>query len=150
MLPYPLINFAIQKQYQNEPNFNGVYSRNNLANIKDRTFVINLDEFKSMRAHWIALYMNGNNIIYFDSFGVEHIPKEIKEFIRNKNIITNIYSLQACDSIMCEHFCIRFNDFTFKSKSILDDANLFFPNDDEKSDSIIKNSFCEQVFKNLG
>ena len=80
-----------------------------------------------MRGHWIALYMNGNNIIYFDSFGVEHIPKEIKEFIRNKNIITNIYSLQACDSIMCEHFCIRFNDFTFKSKSILDDANLFFP-----------------------
>ena len=138
---YLVINFSIQKQYQNEPNFNGVYSRNNLANIKDRTFVINLDEFKSMRTHWIALYMNGNNMIHFDSFEVEHIPKEIKEFIGNKNITKNIYSLQACDSIMCGYFCIRFNDFTFKSKSMLDDANLFFPNDDEKSDSIIKKFF---------
>ena len=138
---YLVINFSIQKQYRNEPNFNGVYSRNNLANIKDRTFVINLDEFKSMRTHWIALYMNGNNMIHFDSFGVEHIPKEIKEFIGNKNITKNIYSLQACDSIMCGYFCIRFNDFTFKSKSMLDDANLFFPNDDEKSDSIIKKFF---------
>ena len=141
MPPYLVINFSIQKQYQNEPNFNGVYSRNNLANIKDRTFIINLDEFKSMRTHWIALYMNGNNMIHFDSFGVEHIPKEIKEFIGNKNITKNIYSLQACDSIMCGYFCIRFNDFTFKSKSMLDDANLFFPNDDEKSDSIIKKFF---------
>ena len=138
---YLVINFSIQKQYRNEPNFNGVYSRNNLANIKDRTFIINLDEFKSMRTHWIALYMNGNNMIHFDSFGVEHIPKEIKEFIGNKNITKNIYSLQACDSIMCGYFCIRFNDFTFKSKSMLDDANLFFPNDDEKSDSIIKKFF---------
>ena len=138
---YLVINFSIQKQYRNEPNFNGVYSRNNLANIKDRTFVINLDEFKSMRTHWIALYMNGNNMIHFDSFEVEHIPKEIKEFIGNKNITKNIYSLQACDSIMCGYFCIRFNDFTFKSKSMLDDANLFFPNDDEKSDSIIKKFF---------
>ena len=141
MPPYLVINFSIQKQYQNEPNFNGVYSRNNLANIKDRTFIINLDEFKSMRTHWIALYMNGNNMIHFDSFEVEHIPKEIKEFIGNKNITKNIYSLQACDSIMCGYFCIRFNDFTFKSKSMLDDANLFFPNDDEKSDSIIKKFF---------
>ena len=141
MPPYLVINFSIQKQYQNEPNFNGVYSRNNLAKIKDRTLIINLDEFKSMRTHWIALYMNGNNMIHFDSFGVEHIPKEIKEFIGNKNITKNIYSLQACDSIICGYFCIRFNDFTFKSKSMLDDANLFFPNDDEKSDSIIKKFF---------
>ena len=94
-----------------------------------------------MRTHWIALYMNGNNMIHFDSFEVEHIPIEIKEFIGNKNITKNIYSLQACDSIMCGYFCIRFNDFTFKSKIMLDDANLFFPNDDEKSDSIIKKFF---------
>ena len=53
--------------------------------------VINLDEFKSIGTHWIVLYVNGNNIIYFDSFGVEHIPKEIKKFIGKKNVITNIY-----------------------------------------------------------
>ena len=77
MPPNPLTNFAIQKYYQNEPKFNGAYSRNNLPKIKNGTYVINLDEFKLIGTHWIALYVNGNNIIYFDSFGVEHIPQEI-------------------------------------------------------------------------
>ena len=75
---YPLTNFEIQKYYQNEPKFNGAYSRNNLPNLKDRAYVINLDEFKSIETYWIALYMNNNNILYFDSFGAEHIPKELK------------------------------------------------------------------------
>ena len=61
----------------------------------------NLDEFKSIEIHWIALFVNSNNIIYFDSFGVEHIPKEIKQFSGNKNIISNIYRIQACDLIRC-------------------------------------------------
>ena len=64
--------------------------------------------------------MNGNNVIYFDSFGVEHIPKEIKKSIRNKNIITNIYIIQAYDFIMCGYFCVGFNDFMLKSKSLRD------------------------------
>ena len=57
--------------------FNGFYSRNSLPKIKDQTYVINLDEFKSIGTHWIALYVNSNDVIYFDSFGVEHIRKEI-------------------------------------------------------------------------
>ena len=61
----------------------------------------NLAEFKSIEIHWIALFVNSNNIIYFDSFGVEHIPKEIKQFSGNKNIISNIYRIQACDLIRC-------------------------------------------------
>ena len=83
MLPYPLINFKIQK-YQNEPRFNGCYSKNNIPKIKDRACVINPDEYKSMATHWIALFVNGDNVIYFDSFGVEHIPKEIKDYRQQK------------------------------------------------------------------
>ena len=101
MPPLPLTNFEIQKYYQNEPKFNDIYSRCNKY-----SYAINLDKFKSIETHWIAFYMNGNNIICFDSFGVEHIPKEIKKFIGSKNIITNIYRIQAYDSIMCDSFVL--------------------------------------------
>ena len=77
-----------------EINLNGVYSINILSKIKDGAYVINLGEFKSIGTHWIAFYVNGNNIIYFDSFGVEHIPKEIKKSIGSKNIITKIYRIR--------------------------------------------------------
>ena len=80
--------------------------------------------------------MNGNNR-YFDSFDVEHIPKEIKKFIENKNIITNIYRIYAYKSIMSGHFCIGFIDFMLKGKSLLDYTNLFSPNDYEKHDQVI-------------
>ena len=73
MPPYPLTNFEIQKYYQNEPKFNDVYSRNNLPKIKDGTYVINLDEYKSIGVHWIALYVNAENVTYFHNFGVEHV-----------------------------------------------------------------------------
>ena len=79
-----LTKFEIQKYYQNKPKLNGVYFRNNLPKIKDVAYVINLDEYKSIGTHWISWYVNGNNIICFDSFGVGHIPKEIKKFIGNK------------------------------------------------------------------
>ena len=69
--------FEIQKYYQNKPKLNVVYSRNNLSKAKDRAYVINTDECKSIGIHWVVFYMNGNNLIYFDSLGVEHIPKEI-------------------------------------------------------------------------
>ena len=85
--------------------------------------------------------MNGNNIIYFDSFGVEHIPKEIKKFIGNKNIITNIYRIQAYNSIMCGYFCIGFIDFMLKGKILLEHTNLFSSNDYEKNDKIILKYF---------
>ena len=93
MPPHSLTNFEIQKYYQNEPKFNGVYSRNNLPKIKDRAYVINLDEYKSIGNHWIALYVHNINVTYFDSFGVQDIPKDIKKFIGDKNIITNIYRI---------------------------------------------------------
>ena len=103
--------------------------------------MINLDEYKSIGTHWIALYVNAKTVTYFDSFGVEYIPKEIRKFIANKNIITNVYRIQAYDSIMCGYFCIRFIDFMSKSKSLLDYGNSFSPNDYEKNDKIILKYF---------
>ena len=67
---HSLTNFVIQKYYQTEPKLNGVYSRNDLLKIKDGAYVINLNEFKSIGTHWIALYVDSNNIIYFGIFGV--------------------------------------------------------------------------------
>ena len=92
MLLHPLTNFEIQKYYENYPRFNGVYSRNNLSTIKDGTYIINLNEK--------ALYVNTENVTNFSSFGAEHILEEIKNLIGKKNIMANIYRIQACDSIM--------------------------------------------------
>ena len=77
MPPHPLTNFDKQKYYQNEPILNGVYSRDNLLKMKDGAYVINLDEYSDIGNHWIALYVQTNDVTYFDSFGVEHIPEEI-------------------------------------------------------------------------
>ena len=94
MPPHPLPSFEIQKYFQSETKFNKVYSRNNSPIIKNGTYVLNLAESKSIGSHWIALYVTVNNIVYFDSFGVEHIPKEIKKIIGNESITTNIYGKQ--------------------------------------------------------
>ena len=105
--PHPLTNFEIQKYYQNEPRFNGVYSRDNLPNkIKDGAYVINLDEYSDIGTHWVALYIKNNDVTYFDSFGVEHIPKEIKIFIDKSIVVANIFRIQAYDSVMRGYFCI--------------------------------------------
>ena len=128
MLPHPLTNFEIQKYYQNEPKFNGVYSRDNLPKIKDGVYVINLDEHSNIGTHWIALYLLNNDIAYFDSFGIEHIPKKIRAFTGNKNIKRNISRIQAYDSIMCEYFCIGCINFMLAEKSLTDFTNLFSPN----------------------
>ena len=81
--------------------------------------------------------MQNNNVTYFDSFGVEHIPKEIKAFIKNKNIKTNIFRVQAYDSVMCGYFFIGFIDFMFKGKTLTEYTNLFSLNNFEKNDDII-------------
>ena len=131
MPPHPLSNFEIQKYYQNELKFNGVYSRNNSPKIKDGAYVINLDEYKSIRRQWIVLYVNSDNVTYFNSFGVEHILKEIKKCIGNKNITKNIYRIQAYDSVICEYFCTEFINFMLKGKLLLDCTNLYSPKEYE-------------------
>ena len=141
MLPHHLTNFEIQKNYQNELKFNGAYSRNNLSKIKYGAFIINLDEYELIGTLSTTLYVNDNNVTYFDSFGVEHIPKEIKKFIGNKNIIMTIYRMPAYNSIMSEYFWIGFNDFILKNKSLLKHSNSFSPSDYENNDKIILKYF---------
>ena len=93
--PPPLTNFEMQKYYQNEPRFNGVFSRNNLPKtIKDGAYVINLDKYADLGTHWIALFCNRNEVFYFDRFGVEYVLEEIKKIVRNENIIANIFRVQ--------------------------------------------------------
>ena len=87
------------------------------------------------------MYVNNKTIIYFDSFEVEHIPKEIMKFIARKKIITNIYRIQAYHSITCGYFCIGFINFMFNGNSLTDYTNLFSPSDFNKNDDIILNYF---------
>ena len=100
-----------------EHRFNGVFSRNNLhEKIKDGAYVINLDEYADISTHWIALFCNKSKIDYFDSFGVEHVPEEIRKFMGNKNKIANIFRLQRSNSIMCGYFFIAFIDFILEGR----------------------------------
>ena len=147
--PHPLTSFEIQGYYQNEPRFNGFFSRDNLPNtIKNETSETSRAKcgkraYRDIGTHWVALYVNNKTATYFDSFGVEHIPKEIMKFIgsNNKNIITNIYRIQAYDSIMCDCFCIGFINFMFNGNSLTDYTGLFSPNDLKKNDEIILKYF---------
>ena len=139
---HPLANFEIQKYYKNKPRFNGAFSRNNLPKkIKDAAYIINLDEYADVGTHWIALFCNRNEIAYFNSFGAEHVPEEIKEFIGKKTIKANIFWVQANDSVMCGYFCIGFIDFMLAGKKLTDYTNLFSPHDFKKNDNIILSYF---------
>ena len=116
-----------------------MYSRNNLPNkIKKGAYVINLDEYENT-----GLFVKPIYTIYFDSFGIEHIPKEINKFIGNNDIKSNIFRIQAYDSIMCGYFCIEFVNYMLKGKTLLDYTNLFSPSDFKKNDQVIK-----RIFKN--
>ena len=148
MPPHPLTNFEIQKYYKNQTRFNGVYSRDNLPNkIKDGAYVINLDEYSDIGTHWVALYVKNNDVTYFDSFGVEHIPKEIKAFIDlSLSITANTFRIQAYNSIMCGYFCIGFIDFMLAGKTLTEFTNLFSPNNFKKNDDIILNYFMNNAY----
>ena len=147
MPPHPLTNFEIQKYYKNQSNFNGFFSRDNLLNkIKDGDYVINLDQYSDIGTHWVALYVNNNDITYFDSFGVEHIPEEIETVIKNKNIKTKIFRIQAYDSIMCGYSCIGFINFMLNGKTLTKYTNIFSSNNFKKNDGIILSYFKDYNF----
>ena len=137
LLPFHhLTNIEISEYYANEPRFNSVYSRNNLLNkIEKRAYVINLDEYENTGMHWVSLFVKANKDFF--------IPKEINKLIGNNNIESNIFRIQAYDSIMCGYFCIEFINYMLKGKTLLDYANLFSPNNFKKNDRVIK-----RIFKN--
>ena len=89
--------------------------------------------------------MQNNNVTYFNSFGVEHIPKEVKTSLQNKNIITNIFRTQAYNLIMRGYFCIGVIDFMLAGRTLAECANLFSPNNFQKNDSIILNYFMSNT-----
>ena len=111
--------------------------------IKKGAYVTNLHEYENTGMHWIALFVKTNEVIYFDSFGIEHIPKEIEHAIGNKEIKASIFRLQAYDSIMGGYYRIEFINYMLEGKTLLDYTNLFSPNDFKKNDQIIK-----RIFKN--
>ena len=84
----------------------GMYSKDYLFKRKDGAYIKNLDKYESIGTHWIALYVNTENVTYFDSFGVEHILEEIRKFFGNKSIITNIYRMQTYNSVMCGYILL--------------------------------------------
>ena len=146
MPPDHLTNFEIIKYYKINLDLMVFTLRDNLPNkIKDGTYVTNLDEYSDIGIHWILLYVKNNDITYFDSFGVVHIPKEIIKLIGRKNVIVNIFRIQAFDSIMCGYFCIGFINFMLKSKSLTEYTNLFSPYDFKRNDDIILNYFTNNA-----
>ena len=135
--------------------------RDNLPKtVKKGAYVVNLDEYENTGTHWVSLFVKPKYLtessslectVYFDSFGAEHIPKEINKFLCSKElrsavnngIKSSIFRVQAYDSIMCGYFCIEFINYMLKGKTLLDYTNLFSPNDFKKNDRIIK-----RIFKN--
>ena len=109
--------------------------------INDEAYVIHLDEYASVPTHWIALYVKNNEVIYFDSFDVEDVPKEIKRFIGHKNRKANIFRIQADNSIMCGYFCIGFIDFMFANKILIDFTSFFSLYDLRKNNDLILSYF---------
>ena len=137
-----MTNFEIQMYCQNERRFNGVYSRNNLTGkIKYGAYVINLDYYSDNETHWIVLYALNDNVTYFDSFAVRHIPKEIKIFIEKSIVVTNSFRIQAYSSVICGYFCIGFIDFLLGGKTLTDLTNLFSPNNFKQNDDAILKYF---------
>ena len=107
-----------------------------LKKIKDGAYIINIDEYANLDTHRIALFCKKNEIVYFNSFGVEYISEDIQEFIKefpgNINIKTNTFRVQEDNSIMCGYFYIVFIDFIVAGKKLTDYTHFFSPHDLKK------------------
>ena len=144
MLLHPLNNVEITNYFNDEPRFNGFFSRNNLPRIKDVAYVINLDDKNSKGTHWVSLFINKDIAIYFDSFVTEYTPQEVLNKIKDKSITYNIFRIEDNEAIMCGFYCIAFIEYMLVGKILLDCTNLFTPNDYKKNDKIIYKYFNDK------
>ena len=117
----------------------GIIYKRYIVNI----YIINLYEYSDIGTHWVALYVQNNDVTYFDS--LEHILKEIKTFISDENVKRIFFRIQEYNSIMCGYFCIRFIDFMLAGKSLKDFINLFLPNNFKRNDDLISNYFITNI-----
>ena len=106
--------------------------------------MINLDEYADVGIHWVALFCNRSEMVYFDSFSVEHVPDDIKEFIGNKNTIANIFRVQANNPVLCGYFSIELIDFMLADKKLTDFTKMFSPDDFKKNEDIIPSYFKDE------
>ena len=111
---------------------------------KDGTYVINFDEYADVGTHWVALFCKRSEIVYFDSFGIEYVPEEVKGFIENKNIKANIFRVEANNSIVRGYFRIGFIDFMLAGKKLTDFTNMFSACGFEKNDGVILTYFKDE------
>ena len=136
MPPHLLTNYEIQKYYQNEKSLMVFFLEKNCKKTawKNKGWgLYNKPRWICRRSiDWIALFCSRNEIVCFDSFSVEHVPEEIKEFNWNKNMKANIFRIQANDSVMCGCFCIGFVNFMLAGKKLTDFRNLLSPYDFQK------------------
>ena len=97
--------------------------------VKDGAYVVNLDEFKSVRTYCMLLYANGNSVTYFNSYSVKYIPEEIKRFCRQ----------QKHHNKYLQNTSIGFIDSMFKGKTLTNFTISFSPHHFKKTDEIILN-----------
>ena len=121
--------------FKYNPRFNGVFSQNNSPRIKDGANVINLNDKNIKGTHWVSLFIDRKLAVYFDSFGIEYIPQEVLNKIRDKSVTHNIFRIQDNESIMCGFYCIAFIEYMLARKTFY--TNLFSANNYKKNDKII-------------
>ena len=129
MSPHPLANYEIQKYYQNEPRFNGVYSGDNLPKIRDGAYVINLDEYSDIGTYRIAFTYKIMMLLILIVLEYNIFQKKLKHLVV---IETFIFRKEAHDIIMCRHFCILFINFMLAGKTLTDFTNVFSPDNLKK------------------
>ena len=89
----------------------------------------NLDDRKNKGTHWVSLFIDRNPAVYFDSFGIQHIPEEVLKRNIDKSIYHNLFITQDDNSIMCGLYCIALIEYILGGKTLLDYTNLFSPSD---------------------
>ena len=132
--PHSLNNIEITNYFKYEPRFNDIFSINWLPRTKDREYVLNLADKNSKGIIWVSLFIDKNIVVYFNFLGIEYIPQELSNKIKDKSVTHHILGIHDDESGMCGFYCIAFIGYIFAGKTSLDCSNLFSPNHRKKND----------------